>query len=106
MFENLSKKNYGRVFQIFFQVPTEIAQRFADIHSMPLFETSAREDSQMDNVDAIFITLAHKLKDSRPFISRHASHDSDVRMGGGGAEHGGFTLDNNPTAAESSTGCC
>ena len=69
---------------------------------MPLFETSAREDSQMDNVDAIFITLAHKLKDSRPFISRHASHDSDVRMGA----DSGFTLDNNPTVAESSTGCC
>lgn len=61
-------------------VPTEVAQRFADIHSMPLFETSAREDSQMDNVDAIFITLAHKLKDSKPFISRHASHDSDIKL--------------------------
>lgn len=87
-------------------VPTEIAQRFADIHSMPLFETSAREDSQMDNVDAIFITLAHKLKDSRPFISRHASHDSDVRMGGE-AGSGGFALsDAKNNNGDSSNGCC
>lgn len=83
-------------------VPTDVAQRFSDIHNMPLFETSARADSQMDNVDAIFITLAHKLKDSRPFISRHASHDSDVRMGEG------FVLNDpkNSNVGDNSSGCC
>ena len=59
-------------------VPTELAQRFADIHNMPLFETSAREDSQMDNVDAIFITLAHKLKDAKPFINRSENNRLNV----------------------------
>ena len=61
-------------------VSTELAQRFADIHNMPLFETSAKEHNQMDNVDSIFITLAHKLKDSKPFISRLTSNDSDVQL--------------------------
>jgi len=61
-------------------VSTELAQRFADIHNMPLFETSAKEHNQMDNVDSIFITLAHKLKESKPFISRLTSQDSDVHL--------------------------
>lgn len=78
-------------------VPTEISQRFADIHSMPLFETSAREDSQMDNVDAIFITLAHKLKDSKPFISRHTSLDKDGQN---------IELQKNSENSTSSSGCC
>lgn len=83
-------------------VPTEVAQRFADIHSMPLFETSAREDSQMDNVDAIFITLAHKLKDSKPFISRHASHDSDIKL----ASHDNDMKMQGEAGASSAGGCC
>jgi len=59
-------------------VPTELAQRFSDIHNMPLFETSAKENNQMDNVDAIFITLAHKLKDSKPFISRKLENENQM----------------------------
>lgn len=43
-------------------VPTNMAQRFADHHGMPLFETSAKDDSDCDHVEAIFLTLAHKLK--------------------------------------------
>ncbi|KAJ8933258.1 hypothetical protein NQ318_017796 [Aromia moschata] len=49
-------------------VTTNVAQQFADQHNMPLFETSARLDSQCDNVEAIFITLAHKLKNQKPFL--------------------------------------
>jgi Ras-related protein Rab-33B len=33
-----------------------------------LFETSARDESECDNVDAIFLTLAHKLKNHRPMM--------------------------------------
>jgi len=29
---------------------------------MPLFETSAKDDSRSDHVEAIFMTLAHKIK--------------------------------------------
>ncbi|XP_064104086.1 putative Ras-related protein Rab-33 [Macrobrachium nipponense] len=49
-------------------VPTNVAQRFADQHSMPLFETSAKDDCDCDHVEAIFLTLAHKLKASKPMM--------------------------------------
>nr|XP_045626072.1 ras-related protein Rab-33B-like isoform X2 [Procambarus clarkii] len=51
-----------------FAVPTNVAQRFADHHSMPLFETSAKDDSDCYHIDAIFMTLAHKLKASKPMM--------------------------------------
>ncbi|XP_063229341.1 putative Ras-related protein Rab-33 [Bacillus rossius redtenbacheri] len=50
-------------------VNTHSAQQFADIHHMPLFETSALDESECDHVDAIFMTLAHKLKNRRPMMS-------------------------------------
>lgn len=49
-------------------VNTNVAQTFADMHQMPLFETSAKDDSLQDNVEAIFMTLAFKLKTSKPFF--------------------------------------
>ncbi|KAK4886968.1 hypothetical protein RN001_003239 [Aquatica leii] len=49
-------------------VNTNLAQRFADQHHMPLFETSARLDTECDNVEAIFLTLAHKLKNQKQLI--------------------------------------
>ncbi|XP_066247019.1 ras-related protein Rab-33B-like [Euwallacea similis] len=50
------------------KVPTNEAQKFADLHNMPLFETSARIDSQCDNVESIFITMAHKLKNHKRYL--------------------------------------
>lgn len=47
------------------QVSVNEAQKFADHHDMPLFETSAKSDSEQDHVEAIFMTLVHKLKDSK-----------------------------------------
>lgn len=49
-------------------VNTNKAQKFADNHNMPLFETSAKDDSQSDHVEAIFMTLAHKLKSCKPLM--------------------------------------
>ncbi|XP_064480533.1 putative Ras-related protein Rab-33 [Ornithodoros turicata] len=49
-------------------VSTNMAQKFADLHNMPLFETSAKDDSESDHVEAIFLTLAHKLKSSKPMM--------------------------------------
>ncbi|ENN80389.1 ras-related protein Rab-33B [Dendroctonus ponderosae] len=43
-------------------VATQEAQRFADIHNMRLFETSAKLDSEYDNIRSIFETLALKIK--------------------------------------------
>lgn len=57
-------------------VCTNMAQKFADLHNMPLFETSAKDDSESNHVDAIFLTLAHKLKNSKPMMpSSHSRHN-------------------------------
>lgn len=54
------------------QVSTEVAQQFADAHSMPLFETSAKSpqggNNDSDHVEAIFMTVAHKLKSQKPLV--------------------------------------
>ncbi|ESO09522.1 hypothetical protein HELRODRAFT_143589, partial [Helobdella robusta] len=50
------------------KVLTSIAQRFADRYYMPLFETSAKDKSQSNYVDSIFITLAHKLMNSKRWL--------------------------------------
>eukprot|EP00095_Tigriopus_kingsejongensis_P002542 maker-scaffold344_size201325-snap-gene-1.22 protein:Tk02542 transcript:maker-scaffold344_size201325-snap-gene-1.22-mRNA-1 annotation:"RAB-33 " len=49
-------------------VPIQEAQRLADDHHMPVFETSAKDDSQSDHVDAIFLTLANKIKQAKPLL--------------------------------------
>ncbi|KPJ07003.1 Ras-related protein Rab-33B [Papilio machaon] len=48
------------------RLATAYAQRLADKHGMPLFETSALLDSECDNVESIFMTLAHKLYSKQP----------------------------------------
>uniref|UniRef100_A0AAQ5XBH5 small monomeric GTPase n=1 Tax=Amphiprion ocellaris TaxID=80972 RepID=A0AAQ5XBH5_AMPOC len=58
------------------QVWTDVAQQFADAHSMPLFETSAKNPNgpgdsnhgNSDHVEAIFMTVAHKLKSQKPLV--------------------------------------
>ena len=52
-------------------VNTNLAQKFADCHNMPLFETSAKDDERANHVEAIFMTLAHKLKNSKPMMPPH-----------------------------------
>ena len=49
-------------------VSTNTAQRFADSHNMPLFETSAKDDGESDHVESIFLTLAHKLKNAKSMM--------------------------------------
>jgi len=51
-------------------VPTNVAQRFADAHNIPLFETSAKADEHQDHVNSIFMLIAHKLKHSKPLMSQ------------------------------------
>jgi Ras-related protein Rab-33B len=60
------------------KVNTNVAQTFADMFSMPLFETSAKDDSKQDHVDAIFMTLALKLKSSKPFYVPNELHKVKV----------------------------
>ncbi|XP_054471056.1 ras-related protein Rab-33B-like [Anoplopoma fimbria] len=48
------------------EVPTTAAQCLADSYNFPLFETSAKEPSEKEHVDAIFLTLAYRLKSHKP----------------------------------------
>lgn len=57
-------------------VNTNLAQKFADSHNMPLFETSAKDDEKGNHVEAIFMTLAHKLKNSKPMMTPFVSPGS------------------------------
>lgn len=70
------------------QVSTDMAQQFADTHSMPLFETSAKNPNSQadamgnhgrgnsDHVEAIFMTVAHKLKSQKPLVLSQPSDGS------------------------------
>lgn len=49
-------------------VTTSTAQRWADDRNMPVFETSAKDDSNCDHVDGIFLTIAHKLVSGKSLI--------------------------------------
>ena len=77
-------------------VNTNLAQKFADTHNMPLFETSAKDEEKANHVEAIFMTIAHKLKNAKPmmpvYLSQYGSayvrnnevvniHDSPERRG-------------------------
>ncbi|XP_005992071.1 ras-related protein Rab-33A [Latimeria chalumnae] len=44
------------------QVPSNMALKFADAHNMLLFETSAKDPKESQNVESIFMCLACKLK--------------------------------------------
>uniref|UniRef100_A0A3B4XEM6 RAB33B, member RAS oncogene family a n=1 Tax=Seriola lalandi dorsalis TaxID=1841481 RepID=A0A3B4XEM6_SERLL len=45
------------------QVGTDVAQQFADAHSMPVHGSG-----NSDHVEAIFMTVAHKLKSQKPLV--------------------------------------
>uniref|UniRef100_A0A8C5EHM7 Zgc:101559 n=1 Tax=Gouania willdenowi TaxID=441366 RepID=A0A8C5EHM7_GOUWI len=55
------------------EVPTCTAQSFADGYSFPLFETSAKDPSEKEHVDAIFLTLAYRLKSRKSLILKQPS---------------------------------
>lgn len=77
------------------KVSTSMAQTFADMHQMPLFETSAKDDSRSDHVEAIFMTLALKLKNSRPFYVPNQIHRAKVQ-----------SIDHSNSSNASSNGSC
>lgn len=56
------------------RVRTDYAQIFADQNDMALFETSALADSEADHVESIFMTLVHKLQQSK---SMHVQSDAE-----------------------------
>jgi len=50
------------------EVIRQRAQRFADANFLPLFEVSAKSESSQSQINAIFLTVAHKLKQQKPLI--------------------------------------
>uniref|UniRef100_A0A8C2B9H2 Zgc:101559 n=1 Tax=Cyprinus carpio TaxID=7962 RepID=A0A8C2B9H2_CYPCA len=64
------------------EVSTFLAQRLADSYNFPLFETSARDPAEKEHVDAIFLTLAYRLKNHKPLRLKQLSESSFLQLAG------------------------
>ncbi|XP_075904134.1 ras-related protein Rab-33A [Nelusetta ayraudi] len=63
------------------QVPSNTALKFADAHNMLLFETSAKDPRESQNVDSIFMALACRLKAQKSLLYRDVEReDGRVRL--------------------------
>ncbi|XP_056624901.1 ras-related protein Rab-33A [Triplophysa dalaica] len=63
------------------QVSSNTALKFADAHNMLLFETSAKDPKESQNVDSIFMCLACRLKAQKSLIHRDVQReDGRVRL--------------------------
>ncbi|XP_062380596.1 ras-related protein Rab-33A [Sardina pilchardus] len=63
------------------QVPSNTALKFADAHNMLLFETSAKDPIESQNVDSIFMCLACRLKAQKSLIYRDVEReDGKVKL--------------------------
>ncbi|XP_061581872.1 ras-related protein Rab-33A [Cololabis saira] len=63
------------------QVPSNMALKFADAHNMLLFETSAKDPKENQNVDSIFMSLACRLKAQKSLLYRDVEReDGRVRL--------------------------
>lgn len=51
-------------------VSSNQARKFADLHSMPVWEVSTKNDEELETIESIFLTLSHKLVSSRSFMDR------------------------------------
>ncbi|XP_043912954.1 ras-related protein Rab-33A [Protopterus annectens] len=60
------------------QVPSNVALKFADAHNMLLFETSAKDPKESQNVESIFMCLACRLKAQKSLLCREV--ESNVRL--------------------------
>ncbi|KAJ8015185.1 hypothetical protein DPEC_G00023510 [Dallia pectoralis] len=63
------------------QVPSNTALKFADAHNMLLFETSAKDPMESQNVDSIFMCLACRLKAQKSLLYRDVERE-DGRLAG------------------------
>ncbi|XP_068596566.1 ras-related protein Rab-33A [Brachionichthys hirsutus] len=63
------------------QVPSNMALKFADAQNMLLFETSAKDPRESQNVDSIFMSLACRLKAQKSLLYRDVEReDGRVRL--------------------------
>lgn len=71
---------YNQTF-VLSQVPSNTALKFADSHNMLLFETSAKDPKESQNVDSIFMALACRLKAQKSLLYRDVEReDGRVRL--------------------------
>ncbi|MEQ2167524.1 hypothetical protein GOODEAATRI_004995 [Goodea atripinnis] len=69
------------IHRCFPQVPSNMALKFADSHNMLLFETSAKDPKESQNVDSIFMSLACRLKAQKSLLYRDVEReDGRVRL--------------------------
>ncbi|XP_034505749.1 ras-related protein Rab-33A isoform X1 [Ailuropoda melanoleuca] len=76
------------------QVPSNLALKFADAHNMLLFETSAKDPKESQNVESIFMCLACRLKAQKSLLYRDAER-----------QHGKVQKLEFPQEANSKTSC-
>uniref|UniRef100_A0A3B3R7U5 small monomeric GTPase n=2 Tax=Paramormyrops kingsleyae TaxID=1676925 RepID=A0A3B3R7U5_9TELE len=57
------------------QVPSNVALKFADSQNMLLFETSAKDPKESQNVDSIFMCLACRLKAQKSLLYRDVERE-------------------------------
>lgn len=58
-----------------------MALKFADSHNMLLFETSAKDPRESQNVDSIFMSIACRLKAQKSLLYRDVEReDGRVRL--------------------------
>ncbi|KAL4641734.1 ras-related protein Rab-33B-like [Arapaima gigas] len=50
------------------RVSADVARKFAEAHSMPFFETSAKSPQDGDNVEDILMMVAQRLKNQKPLL--------------------------------------
>lgn len=53
------------------------ARKFADLHNMPMWEISTKNDEELETIESIFLTLAHKLVKSKTFMDRPLRYTSE-----------------------------
>lgn len=80
----------------------EVTQVAPGIFCFQLFETSAKDDSDCDHVEAIFLTLAHKLKAAKPMMPISPSQFPDqhihrAHIESVGRERNGIEVNNSET---------
>nr|XP_020465029.1 ras-related protein Rab-33B-like isoform X2 [Monopterus albus] len=62
------------------EVPMSFAQCLADRYNFPLFETSAKDPAEKEHIDAIFLTLAYRLKSHKPLRLKQLNESSAQHM--------------------------
>lgn len=95
-------------------VSSNQARKFADLHSMPMWEISTKNDEELETIESIFLTLSHKLVRSKSFMDRlprYTSLESSVESTNSRTKSGKFRNSQKKIKLKNETGqqkknCC